>query len=108
MEILASGDYFLSEGVSQWQANADAGFRPLPTELIYGGIGLSIARRVLEPQERPGPLTRPGVNLLGGIATPRQLRSSIRPYAEARWTFIRDYDRQFSLVGGINVRLGKR
>jgi hypothetical protein len=49
--------------------------------------------------------TKLGVNLLAGIAPPRRSLSAFRPYAETRWTFVSDFDPQFSLVAGLNLRL---
>ncbi len=107
-DFLASGDYYLlQDGPDSWQANADAGFHVLPTDAVYGGIGVALARRQHDAAGRTMGVTdtRLGVNLLAGVAPPRRSLSAFRPYAETRWTFVSDFDPQFSLVAGLNLRL---
>jgi hypothetical protein len=105
--LLASGDYYLQNGIDYWQANADAGFHVLPTDAVYGGIGVALSRRQYEEADRAVGVadTKLGVNLLAGIAPPRRSMSTFRPYAETRWTFVSDFDPLFSLVAGLNLRL---
>lgn len=106
--LLASGDYYLRpNGIDYWQANADAGFHVLPTDAVYAGLGLAVTRRQYWEADRAvgAADTKLGVNLLAGVAAPRRSLSAFRPYAETRWTFVSDFDPQFSLVAGLNLRL---
>jgi hypothetical protein len=109
IEIVPSGDYFLAGDQTAWQANLDLAVRTGFRQVLYAGVGGALAHRAFEiqgiaifPED-----TKLGLNLFAGASIPRFLRTRIRPYIEARWTFVSDFDAQFDLVLGVNYVLNE-
>jgi hypothetical protein len=106
LEVVASGGYTFVSEFSAWQANLDAALRLGFRQAIYGGAGAAVAHRAFENGGEPvSPEdTRWGVNLFFGVSLPRFLPIRFRPYAEARWTFVSDYDAALVMQAGLNLR----
>jgi hypothetical protein len=100
--LAPSFDVFFGDrqGAAEWQGNIDALIEPWALGGLYGGGGAAFLRRDFN-----GDLsneTKAGFNLLAGIDGGRVARTTLRPFAEARWTLTGDFQ-AFRLVGGFNV-----
>lgn len=106
-ELVLGGDYYLVSDQTAWQMNLDIALRVGFQQVLYGGAGLAIARRAFELDDVPQfpEKTKAGINLFAGLATPRFRRVRLRPYAEARWTFVSDFDAHFAVAVGVNMAL---
>lgn len=104
IELIPSGDVFLPDGGADWQLNLDGVLRPGRVSLIYAGGGVAVMRDdFFVPNVRR---TEVGYNLLIGLQIPLR-RVPLRPFVEARWTFIEVID-PFRLVTGVNLPLRGR
>ena len=95
--------YFGDDTGATWQLNGDAVIRPDQLGGVYFGGGAAAVRREFDPAD--GTETRAGWNLLLGIGGGRVSGSSLRPFAEGRWTGVGDFT-AFRLVAGVNVPIG--
>jgi hypothetical protein len=100
--IVPSGDvFFADEGEgTDWQINADLLARPDELGGIYGGIGAAFLQTDFDLDGEQE--VEAGYNLLAGIEGGSLLSTRVRPFAEARWTFVDELD-PFRLVVGINT-----
>ena len=105
LEVVASGGRTFASGPTVWQVNLDAALRLGFRQAIYGGGGAAVTHRAFESGGEPASPedTRWGVNLFFGLSLPRFLPIHFRPYAEARWTFVSDYDAALVLQAGVNL-----
>jgi hypothetical protein len=111
VQFIPSGDIFFEEKNMGWQFNIDAalpirmGFGRLLGRFqagFYGGGGFAIINRDIKGVSMDG--RKIGTNLFIGMRLP--VRSIyIRPFVEARWTFV-DGENPFHLIAGINIPLG--
>lgn len=99
--LAPSGDVLFDDAATEWQLNADLLFRPAAFGGLYTGVGAALIRR--EPGATGDTETDAGLNLLLGLEGRRIARSSVRPFAEARWTLASDDYDPFRLLAGINV-----
>lgn len=106
LEIVPSGGYAFASDQTVWQANLDVAIRMGFRQTIYAGAGAALAHRAFEQDGDPvlPEDTRAGVNLFAGVSVPRFLPIRLRPYGEARWTFVSDFDATTILQVGVNVR----
>ncbi|MDH3456217.1 MAG: hypothetical protein OER90_05195 [Gemmatimonadota bacterium] len=105
IEVVPSADYYFVSDGTAWQVNADVMVRTGFLQLLYGGVGGALTHRPFTVSDFTVPDdTKWGLNLSAGVSTPRFLPWRVRPYAEARWTFVSEYDTQFAIVGGANLR----
>lgn len=106
LELVPSGGYTFTSDYTVWQANLDAAIRLGFRQAIFAGAGAAVAHRVFETSGEPvlPEDTRMGVNLFFGISLPRFLPIRFRPYAQARWTFVSDYDAALVAQAGVNLR----
>lgn len=88
--------YFLN-GRRAWQVNLDALFS-YDRLGVFGGAGLAVGNR--NPVDA---VTRTDWSLFAGLHLPMRLR--VRPFAEARWTFLGS-GQPFQLVGGLELNVG--
>src|SRR5687768_3189408 len=94
-ELRPSGDwYFGDETPFRWQLNADGAIRFGPGGTVYGGGGAAFAR------VRPLGKVKTGYNLFVGVV-PARPGAKIRPFVEARWTWVNDLS-PFRLVAGFD------
>lgn len=102
--LAPSGDLFFRDGRTDWQVNGDLVLRPRPHGLIYGGGGVAAVHRASDGAEDEAD-TRVGANAFVGLSTPGlRRRARVRPFVEARWTFV-DGESPFRLAFGLNVPL---
>lgn len=95
-----SADVLFADAATEWQVNVDALLRPTALGGVYGGAGVAFLNGDLD---RSGSgETEVGANLVLGIESGRVSGTSVRPFAEGRWTTVSDYD-TFRLALGINV-----
>lgn len=98
--LLPSADVFFDDSPSEWQANLDLAVRPRTLGGVYGGAGVAfLDREFTVGADRE---TQVGYNLFAGLDGGRILDTRLRPYVEARWSGVDDYD-AFRLVVGGNV-----
>ena len=99
-----SFDVFFDENATEWQLNVDALVRPDVLAGLYVGAGAAFLNRDFDDFDlEEDSETEVGFNLLVGIeAGGRVGRTTLRPFAEARWTSVDEYD-AFRLVAGFNV-----
>jgi hypothetical protein len=102
LAIVPSADVFFEDSPSDWQINLDAVVRPPSLAGLYFGVGAGFLSRDFEDDFEEDKDTEVGLNLLAGIEGGRVGGSSLRPFAEGRWTSVEDYD-AFRLAVGINV-----
>jgi hypothetical protein len=95
LELRPSGDWFSGDETPfRWQLNADGAIRFGPGGTVYGGGGAAFVRvRALEE-------VKTGYNIFAGIV-PARPGSKIRPFIEARWTWVND-ESPFRLVLGFD------
>lgn len=101
IELMPSGDIFLPDDGADWQLSLDAVLRPGRVSLIYAGGGVAVMRDDFFVPNAPR--TEVGYNLLVGLQVPVR-RIPLRPFVEARWTFIKGFT-PFRLVMGVNLLL---
>ena len=101
LSVAPSFDVFLGEEGAEWQFNADALIKPDMLGGMYLGGGAAVLRREFDVLD--GEETKVGWNLLAGIDAGRIGGSSLRPFAEGRWTGVGDDFTAFRLVAGFNV-----
>jgi hypothetical protein len=95
LEIRPSGDwYFGDETPFRWQLNADGALRFGPGGTVYAGGGAAFVR------VRPLSETKTGYNIFVGVV-PARPGGKIRPFIEARWTWVNDAS-PFRLVAGFD------
>ena len=94
-ELRPSGDWYFGDDTPfRWQLNADGAIRFGPGGTVYAGGGAAFARvRALGEVET-------GYNIFAGIV-PAPPGSSIRPFVEARWTWVNDVS-PFRLIAGFD------
>jgi hypothetical protein len=100
--ISPSFDAFFGDQGASWQGNLDGLIRPVRLGGLYAGGGLAILRR---DNDGTGEETNVGWNLVAGLEGGRVSRSALRPFVEARWTGMDDFN-GFRLVSGVNVPVG--
>jgi len=98
--VAPSFDVFLGEEGAQWQFNGDGIIKPDMLGGVYVGGGAAVLRREFDITE--GEETKLGWNALVGIDAQRIGGSSLRPFAEGRWTGVGDFS-SFRIVAGFNV-----
>ena len=100
--LVPSGDVFFAEGDADadWQANADLLLRMDELGGVYLGGGAAFVDEDFDADEEEE--VEVGFNLLVGMEGGGLLSSRLRPFAEARWTFVEDFE-PFRLVFGMNV-----
>lgn len=99
--VAPSFDVYLGDEGANWQFNADGIIKPDMLGGVYVGGGAAVLRREFDVLE--GEETKVGWNALAGIDAGRIGGSSLRPFAEARWTGVGDDFTAFRLVAGFNV-----
>ncbi len=107
-EVLLSGDYYLGGDTAAWQLNLDLAAGAMVPG-VYVGAGAALARRaflVADTHTFPK-RTKLGLNLFVGATLPPFIPLPVRPFAEARWTQVSGFDRQFVVVAGASVYLGR-
>lgn len=98
-DLIPSVDYyFTGNQMNRWQFNGDFVFNPRPVGPFYFGGGLAVQYLSLSNQ------TDLGGNVVVGLEFGGRRRTTVYPFFQARWTFLKDQD-YFSLLGGINFRL---
>lgn len=102
LAIVPSGDVFFDDSPTEWQLNADVALRPRMLGGVYGGAGAAFVEHDFTGTGEDQ--TEVGYNLFVGLDGGRMLASRLRPFVEARWTGVEDYD-PFRLVAGFNVPL---
>lgn len=100
LALAPSFDVFFGDEGATWQANADAILKPRALGGVYLGGGAAVLRREFDILD--GEKTKVGWNLLAGIDAGRVANTSLRPFAEGRWTGVDDFT-GFRLVAGFNV-----
>jgi hypothetical protein len=100
--LLPSADVFFDDSPSEWQANLDLAVRPRALGGIYGGAGVAFLDREFTVGEDGE--TQVGYNIFAGLDGGQILETRLRPYVEARWSGVDDYE-PFRLVVGGNVPL---
>ncbi|HEV2149118.1 MAG TPA: hypothetical protein VGR37_17050 [Longimicrobiaceae bacterium] len=106
--VVPSADVFFGGDRTDWQINGDLVVRPAALAGLYGGFGVALTSRDTVPFELDDEGgTELGVNLLVGLESGRIRRTTLRPFAEARWTRIDDAF-PFRLVAGFNVPIAGR
>jgi hypothetical protein len=98
-----SFDAFFGDEGASWQGNLDGIIRPSRFGGIYVGGGAAFLRRefnVLDGME-----TKAGWNAILGLNGGRVHDTTLRPFAEGRWTGVGDFS-AFRLVAGVNVPVG--
>lgn len=100
--LVPSGDVFFSDGDAgaDWQLNADLLARPDELGGLYVGAGAAFMREDFDGDAEEE--VEVGYNLLAGMEAGALLRTRLRPFAEARWTFVEDLD-PFRIVFGLNA-----
>ena len=98
--LAPSFDVFFGDEGATWQFNADALLKPRALGGVYLGGGAAVLRREFDILD--GEETKVGWNLLAGIDAGRVGNTSLRPFAEGRWTGVDDFT-GFRLVAGFNV-----
>jgi len=109
LAIVPSADVFFDNddaAASEWQLNLDAVLRPDALAGLYLGAGVGFLNRDFVDDEAEDNETETGFNLLVGLDGGRIGSTSLRPFAEGRWTSVDDYD-AFRLVAGFNVPISR-
>jgi len=101
ISIQPSGDLFFTDERNEWQVNIDAVLQL--ASIVYGGAGFAVARDSLPTAAAPS--TETGYNLFLGLQIPRYA-FPVKPFVEARWTYINRRVRPFRVMAGLSVRLG--
>jgi hypothetical protein len=106
--IVPSFDVFFDDadvGDTQWQLNGDLMIRPTGFAGLYGGAGVAFLNADFELTGDAE--TEVGYNLFAGLEGNWLRETSIRPFVEARWTSVEEYD-AFRLNVGFNVPVSRR
>lgn len=103
--VSPSFDVFFEDSRTEWQANADLVLRPAGLAGVYGGIGAAFLNGDFDGSGDGE--TEAGFNVLLGLDGGRVGGSTVRPFAEGRWTNVEDYD-AFRLALGFNVPVSGR
>lgn len=102
--VVPSADVFFGEDRGeagpQWQLNADAVVAPDEFGGVYAGAGAAFADR--DYDDDGDTEMKVGYNLLVGIHARPVFDTTARPFAEARWSGVDDFQ-PFRLVAGVNV-----
>ena len=99
--IVPSGDVFLGdEAESEWQLNGDLALSPDELGGLYAGIGVAFASQ--DPDGDEDEEVETGYNLFAGLAGSSLFDARLKPFVEARWTYLEDFS-PFRLALGINV-----
>ena len=100
--LVPSGDVFFAGDNSEtsWQINTDVVVRPDELGGLYGGVGAAFLRADFDGDDDEE--VEAGYNLFAGLEGARLLDTRVRPFAEARWSWVDDFD-PFRLVIGINT-----
>jgi hypothetical protein len=100
--VVPSGDvFFADEGEgTEWQVNADLVARPDELGGLYGGVGAAFLRTDFDADGDQE--VEAGYNLIAGMEAGSLLQTRVRPFVEARWSFVDEAD-PFRLVVGINT-----
>ena len=101
--VAPSFDAFFGDEGASWQLNLDGQIRPMALGGLYFGGGGARIRR--EFDVLAGNETKVGWNALLGIDGGRVARTTLRPFAEGRWSGAGDFH-AFRLVAGVNVPIG--
>jgi hypothetical protein len=99
LRFVPSGDVYLGDETT-WQLNADLALSLL---VFRAGGGLAL----VDGARTTGGDAELGLNLFAGIQSAGLRGTRIRPFAEARWTFIEDAT-PVRIVAGVNVPVGSR
>lgn len=102
--LVPNGDVYFAEddeGTS-WQLNADLVARPDELGGLYGGVGAAFLHADFDGDGEQE--VEAGYNLLAGIEGGNVFATRVRPFAEARWSFVDELD-PFRLVVGINTAI---
>jgi hypothetical protein len=103
LAIVPSADVFFDDSPSEWQLNLDAVVRPPSLAGLYFGVGAGFLSSDFDESDLDEDTeTEVGLNLLAGIEGGRVGGTTVRPFAEGRWTNIDNYE-AFRLAVGINV-----
>jgi hypothetical protein len=103
--LVPSGDVYFDDARTQWQLNGDLLVAPRELGGVYAGVGVAFVNRDFDtPGQRA---TRAGFNVVAGLRGARLSGTSVRPFAEGRWTRVEDY-RPFRLALGIDVPVSGR
>jgi hypothetical protein len=105
LHLAPSADVYFGDARTDWQLNTDLVVRPALLGGVYAGIGGALVRRDFDDTGEQD--TKAGYNLLVGLRSNRIAGTSVRPFAEARWTHTSDYS-PFRLVAGIDVPISGR
>lgn len=106
LQFVPSGDAFFGEGATNWQLNADLAYGVGPLGGIYLGAGLAALNWDADGAGGDDRSTSVGANTFIGLQAPG-IRLPVRPFVEARWTFVEDAS-PFRLAVGANFPLGDR
>ena len=85
LTLVPGGCFYFYEQETLWQMDIDARFGR-PRGALYFGGGLSIVPAELYQ----GNETASGANAFVGMQTPRLRRSSVQPFVQAKWTFVKE------------------
>ncbi len=96
LTLVPGGCFYFYEQETLWQIDIDARFGR-PRGALYFGGGLSIVPAALYQ----GNETATGANAFVGMQTPRMRRSSVQPFVQAKWTFVKE-QQWFRLEFGLN------
>lgn len=99
LQLAPSGDVFFDDAPTEWQLNADLLIRPVGLGGLYGGAGAAFVNL---DQGQTDDETEVGLNVIVGLDGGTVWFTTVRPFVEARWTYVDDLD-PFRLVAGINV-----
>ena len=99
-----SFDVFFDDARTQWQLNGDLVLRPHRLAGVYGGLGVAFLNGDFEGSGDSD--TEVGLNVLVGLEGSWVGGTTVRPFAEGRWTNVDDYD-VFRLSAGINVPVSR-
>ncbi|HKJ92730.1 MAG TPA: hypothetical protein VJ957_06155 [Longimicrobiales bacterium] len=94
ISLSPSFDVYFLNGRRAWQINLDALFSYDPLA-VFAGAGIAVGNR--NPLDS---VTRTDWSLFAGLHFPMRIR--IRPFAEARWTFLGN-GQPFQLMGGLEL-----
>lgn len=102
LQLIGSADYYFMDcedcSVLDFNANAAYSIMPMSTLDLYVGGGLNIMRISDNFGEADISETDTGINILAGVKFPG---STIRPFAEGRYTLAGDFENRFTITGGL-------
>lgn len=106
VEIIPSADYELVDWATLAQANLDVAILPGRRRSFYFGGGAAFMHENLGGATDATTRVRP--NVFAGFTFGRARRATVRPFAEARWTFLEGNESEGRVVFGLNAALGRR